>query len=103
MSVIFYVMKEEYDRLLEAEHVYGKSILKEAQGAPRLKQYGSNQYLYLQKREGQRVVYKYVGRADSPKAQKVLESVERRRKRERLLKMIRKDLKDVKKVLRGKI
>lgn len=103
MSVIFHIMKEEYDRLREAERVYAKSVRKEIQGAPRLKQFGRQQYLYLEKREGSRVIYKYVGRADRPKALKVLESVERRRKRQESLRKIRQDLKDVKKVLRGKI
>lgn len=103
MSIIFHIMKEEYDRLQEAERVYSESIRKEIHGAPRLKQYGNKRYLYLEKREGPKVVYEYVGSADSDKASKILESVKRRRKDQESLKKIRRDLKDVRKVLRGKI
>ena len=103
MSIIFHVMKEEYERLCEAERAYSKSIAKEVQGAPRVKRIGNNEYLYLEKREGAKVVDKYVGLADSKKALKVIESVKRRRKDMASLRRIRKDLKDVRKVLRGKI
>lgn len=96
-------MKEEYDRLLEAERVYRKSILREVKGAPRIKHNGNKDYLYLEKREGKKVVYKYVGDINSNKAIKAIASVKRRRKDQESLKRILKDLKDVKKVLRGKI
>ncbi len=103
MSIIFQIMKEEYDRLVEAEQVYQKGIQKEYEGSPRIKHIGNKDYLYLQKREGKRVVYRYIGNAESKKALSVIESVKRRRKDQEALKRIRHDLKDVRKVLRGKI
>lgn len=96
-------MKEEYDRLVEAEHVYRQSIRKESQGSPRIKHIGNKDYLYLEKREGKRVVYKYIGVVESKKACDIMVSVKRRKKDQEALKRIRNDLKDVKKVLRGKI
>ena len=103
MSIIFNIMKEEYDRLIEAEQVYRKSVEREIRGAPRIKHIGNKDYLYLEKRNGKKVVYEYVGSADSNKALKIIESVKRRRKDMEALRRVRKDLKDVKKVLRGKI
>jgi hypothetical protein len=49
------------------------------------------------------VVYQYVGDVESEKANEVFESLERRKNYEKSLKKAKADLKDVKKVLRGKI
>jgi hypothetical protein len=103
MSIIFHIMKEEYDRLLEAEHVYRKSVENAVQGAPRIKRIGNKDYLYLERRDGGKVVYDYVGHAGSQKADEVLAQVKQRRKDRDSLKKVLQDLKDVKKVLRGKI
>lgn len=103
MSIIFGIMKEEYDRLCEAERIYRKSVDSAVQGAPRIKHIGSKDYLYLERRDGQKVIYEYVGPAGNEKAAAVLNAVKRRRKDQESLKRIMLDLKDVKKVLRGKI
>jgi hypothetical protein len=103
MSIIFHILKEEYQRLIEAEHVYGKSVKSLVQGAPRIKHIGNKDYLYLERREGQKVVYDYVGPANGTKALEIIDQVTRRKKDQESLRKIRRDLKDVKKVLRGKI
>lgn len=103
MSIIFHIMQEEYERLCEAEKAYKAAAEKEVQGAPRIKHIGNRDYLYLQKRSGGKVVDNYVGPADSRKALDAVESVKRRRKHTESLRHVRKDLKDVRKVLRGKI
>ncbi len=103
MSIIFHIMKEEYDRLIEAESVYRKSVVNAVQGAPRIKHIGNKDYLYLERREGRKVVDEYVGPAESKKAVEILNIVKRRRKDQESLKKVLHDLKDVKKVLRGKI
>lgn len=103
MSIIFHIMKEENQRLLEAERVYLKHVNLEVKGSPRIKHFGKKDYLYVEKREGPKVVYDYIGPAGGEKALKVLESIKRRRKDAESLKKVRNDLKDVKKVLRGKI
>jgi|SRR5690554_44570 len=103
MSVIFHIMKEEYERLKEAENAYRKNISRELKGAPRIKHIGNKDYLYLEKREGAKVVYQYVGEVHSEKSISVMESVKRRKKNESSLKNVLRDLKDVKKVLHGKI
>jgi hypothetical protein len=103
MSIIFHIMHEEYERLLTAESVYLKSVEKAVQGSPRIKQIGNKNYLYLQKRDGQKVISDYIGPAQSKKAAEILDAVQRRRKNQESLNKIRSDLKDVKKVLSGKI
>lgn len=103
MSTIFHVMKEEYDRLIEAQKAYKCNIEKMPQGSPRIKHIRNCDYLYLARREGQKVIYDYMGPANSEHAHTILEQIQRRKRFETLLKDIQKNLKDVKKVLRGKI
>lgn len=103
MSIVFDIMKEELARLDEAERVYHKCVLSAVQGAPRIKRIGNNNYLYLERRHGDKVVYQYVGPAAAAKAVAVLDAVKRRRKDMLSLRRVRADLKDVRRVLRGKI
>jgi hypothetical protein len=103
MSIIFHIMQEEYYRLVEAEVVYRKSVESAVQGAPRIKHISNKDYLYLERRVGRKVVYKYVGPPDSEKALATLSAIKRRRKDQESLKKVLRDLKDVKRVLRGKI
>lgn len=103
MSTIFHVMKEEYDRLQEAERLYTGKIKELPKGKPRIKRINGSDYLYLNRREGTKIVDEYVGRADSDRAREILELVEKRDRYIQLRKDVRAQLKDVKKVLRGKI
>jgi hypothetical protein len=103
MNTVFHVIKEEYDRLLEAEQLYTGKIGDLPKGKPRIKQVNGTDYLYLNRREGAKIVDEYVGRADSDKAREVLALVEKRERFIQLRKDVRARLKNVKKVLRGKI
>ena len=103
MSTIFHVMKEEYERLIEADSAYRNNIAKMPLGSPRIKHIRNRDYLYLAHRTGAKVVYDYVGTVDSEKAKKTIVQIERRKRYEALLKDIHRNLRDVKKVLRGKI
>lgn len=103
MSTVFHVMKEEYDRLIEAEQAYRRQISKMPPGSIRVKHIRKGDYLYLAHRRGAKVVDDYIGPIDSPKAQKVILQVKKRKQYEQLLKEVKHSLKDVKKVLRGKI
>jgi hypothetical protein len=103
MSTIFHVMKEEYDRLIEADQAYRNNIKQMPHGSPRIKHIRKRDYLYLARRNGAKVAYDYIGPVDSEKSKKIIELVQRRKRFEGLLKDIHRNLKDVKKVLRGKI
>jgi hypothetical protein len=96
-------MKEEYDRLRDADRAYRHNIKQMPHGSPRIKHIRNRDYLYLAWRKGKKVIYDYVGAADSEQAKKIIEEVKKRRRFESLLKDIHSSLKDVKKVLRGKI
>lgn len=103
MSVIFHVLKEEFERLKETEASYNKAIKKMPRGTPRIRIKGKNSYLYLEYRDGEKIMHDYVGTEDSPKAKDIMEKIAQRRRYEKLLKDTKSALKDVRKALRGKI
>jgi hypothetical protein len=103
MSVIFHVLKEEFERLVETETSYTKAIAAMPRGTPRIRQMRKKKYLYLEFRDGDRVFHNYIGPQESEKAKDVLEKVAQRRRYEKLLKETNSALKDVRKALRGKI
>ncbi len=103
MSVIFHVLKEEFERLVETEKAYTKAIAALPRGAPRIRTVRKRNYLYLEYRQGKQVIHVYIGPQDSDKAKDIMEKVEQRRRYEKLLKETKLALKDVRKVLRGKI
>lgn len=103
MSIVFHILQEEYDRLNQASQAYKKEISAEVKGSVKIKHIGKNEYLYVQRREGKKVIQEYIGEFHSSKACAVVESISKRKKNEASLKRVLNDLKDVKKVLRGKI
>jgi hypothetical protein len=103
MAVIFHVLKEECERLIETEAAYAKAIAAMPQGTPHVRQLRKKSYLYLQHRKGKRVIHDYVGPADGEKAKEMLEKIDQRKRYEKLLKETRSALNDVRKALRGKI
>ncbi len=103
MSIVFHVMQEEYDRLNQALQAYKKNISAEVKGSVKVKRIGKNEYLYVQRRIGKKVIQEYIGEFHSSKARAVVESISKRKKNEASLKKVLNDLKEVEKVLRGKI
>lgn len=103
MAVIFHVLKEEFERLQETESGYSKAIADMPRGTPKIQQRRNKDYLYLEYRDGGKIIHDYIGPQDSEKAKDILEKVAQRKRYEKLLKETNTALKDVRKVLRGKI
>ena len=103
MSTVFHIMKDEFNRLKSAEEAYCKAMEGLPVGSARIKHLRNRDYLYLKRREGEKIITDYIGPVESEKAQKVLDLVRKRLKYTLLLKQIHRDLKEVQKVLRGKI
>ncbi len=102
MAVIFHVLKEELERLQEAELGYVKAIADMPRGTPRVQRRRNKKYLYLEYRDGNRVIHDYIGPLGSDKAKDAMEKVAQRKRYEKLLKETRTALKEVRKALRGK-
>jgi hypothetical protein len=103
MAVIFHVLKEEFERLQETESAYSKAIADMPRGTPRILTRRKKNYLYLEYRDGNRIIHDYIGPEDSDKAKNILEKVAQRKRYEKLLKESKSALKEVRKALRGKI
>ena len=106
MGLIFSIMKEEYGRLIEAIQFYKKKVDEEERnfkGSAKIRFRGKNKYLYLQRRDGGKIIHEYIGEIHSKRAIAAVESINKRKKHEEYLKDLSSTLKDVKKVLRGKI
>jgi hypothetical protein len=102
MSSVFHVLEEEFERLNEAKQAYEAAIERENQGAPQIKRVGRKDYLYLARRNGEKIRFNYIGHVEDKNARKVLDSVKKRREYEGLLKGVKNDLKEVRKALRGR-
>ena len=103
VGTIFQVMKEEYERLEEALQLYTDQINALPRSKPRIKQIRGNEYVYLNRRDGAKVVDEYIGKAGSEQVTAVLALVEKRDRLIQLRKQTMEKLREVKKVLRGKI
>jgi hypothetical protein len=103
MPAIFHVMKEEFQRLSRAESLYKHNIADLPQGTIRIKHLRNGAYMYLASRQGKHVVDRYVGPATSRKAKETARLVEKRKRLQALLKETKTALKDVRRVLRGKV
>ena len=103
MATIFHIMKEEFERLTRTEKMYRNQIQQLPKGTPRTKSIRRRSYLYLVHREGRKIVYDYIGASDSDKAKASMVQVEKRKRLQRLHSETKHMLKDVRKVLRGKV
>ncbi|HMA64107.1 MAG: hypothetical protein ACM31E_12445, partial [Fibrobacterota bacterium] len=91
------------NRLIDAEKAYSKAISNMPKGSPCVKRIRNGSYLYLERREGKKVIFEYIGSIESGKAKNVLVQIEKRKRFEKLLKEASATLHDIRKVLRRKI
>ncbi len=102
MSIIKDVITEELKRLKTLEKKYFREIHSLPKGAISKKVRNGNFYLYLTYRENRKVVSKYVGSWNSERAKSVIKQIEQRKKLEDKLKNVRRNLRELERVLSGK-
>jgi hypothetical protein len=100
VSAIKGVVSEEYQRLQQLRTKYEHELKKLPIGAMSIKKRGNSSYLYLAVRKGNRVIFNYIGSTSSDKADKIKKQIIIREKYRKILKKVKKDLKDVKGMLR---
>ncbi|MGD0822135.1 MAG: hypothetical protein ABSA71_15480 [Desulfomonilia bacterium] len=102
MSVMMGILEEERKRLEELLDFYRKKIEEAPRGSISAKERGGRRYLYLARREGEKVIFDYVGR-DVPEVRDALDNrIHQRREYQAKLRQVRENLKEVKRALRGK-
>ena len=102
MSVMMGILDEELKRLEELLDFYKKKIAEAPRGSISAKERGGKRYLYLARREGEKIIFDYVGR-DVPEVRDALnDRILRRKEYQAKLRQVRENLKEVKRALRGK-
>ena len=96
MNVIESVLLDEKHRNLRMQEQYKKEIEELPKGKLTLKKRKSGEYFYLVYREGRKVKYKYVGKD----ATDIEKQIEKRKHLEELLKKLKKEYKQIKKVVK---
>lgn len=100
MSVIQDVIKEEYNRLNSLMDVYDRKISECVKGSLSVKKRSGHSYYYLAYREEKKVKFIYVGKEGSPSVKDIAEKIEKRHRYEKMRKKSKKNLDEVRKLLR---
>jgi hypothetical protein len=90
------------ERLRREKQFYEAAIEREYQGAPQMRKVGRTTYLYIAKKIGTAPLFHYIGRLRDTHARKVVGSIKRRRRYEKLLRKVQGNLKRLGKGKKGK-
>ena len=99
MNMLKEMLREERQRNHDMQKVYRDEIERLPRGSVVIKRSGKKDYCYLQYREGNKVVSRYVGHADKHANQLRLQVADRR-EYERLLRRLRQEERYLEKALR---
>lgn len=96
MSILMEVFKEELDRLVRQQAVYSADLQELPKGYISKKNIRGKESYYLQYRDGDKIVSKYISANDLPD---VKEQIRRRKQLEASLRRVKEDQKKLRKVL----
>ena len=102
MSIVFGVLREEYERLRQLAAAYRDNIAKLPKGSLQIKQRQGHGYVYLTYREQRKVISQYIGKTGSPRVQELMQQITARKQYEQKLKQVSQDLQEIWQILHGK-
>jgi UDP-N-acetylenolpyruvoylglucosamine reductase len=102
MSYLKGVLQEEYERLKALLEKYNDEISALPHGSISIKKRNQKEYVYLAYRQRKNVKFEYIGSIFSEKSKNVVKKVRLRKEYEIKLKQVRKDLKEIEKVINGR-
>jgi hypothetical protein len=102
MSVIRGILEEECDRLEELSVFYKEKIAEAPRGSISVKERGGKKYIYLARREDNKIIFEYVGKDVIEVRNALNERIRQRKEYQAKLRQARENLKEVKRALRGK-
>ncbi|HOW88603.1 MAG TPA: hypothetical protein P5561_03590 [Candidatus Omnitrophota bacterium] len=100
MKVLKGILKEEEQRLKEAQGSYEREIGKLPKGSVQIKKIKERDYAYRAYRKGERVVYEYVGDLKPEELKDLGKKIELRQRYEEKLREVKANLKEVKRMIR---
>lgn len=95
MSIIKDILKDEKERLILLRNQIEEQISSLPKGSLSKKRRNNHFYYYLAYRKGRKVIFKYVGKENSSQVISLDEDIQKRRKFEKRLRDIKRDLKDI--------
>ena len=102
MGTLDGILKEELERLVAAEKSYLREIKKLPKGSIQIKRIKKIAYPYLVVRQGKKVVSKYLGHRSERELEKLKQAIAQRKKYERHLKEVKRNIKRISRMTRGK-
>lgn len=102
MEILNSVLNEELNRLRKLEKMYIKKISDYLKGSLIRKKIGNGVYYYLNYRENGKGVFKYIGKLDEKRLQELKNEISERRKFEKLLRNVMKDIRKLEKIVNAK-
>ena len=100
MKVLKGILKEEEQRLKEAQGSYEREIGKLPKGSVQIKKIKERDYAYRAYRQGERVVYEYVGDIKPEELKDLEKKIKLRRLYEQKLREVRQNLREVRRMVR---
>lgn len=101
MEILNGVLKEELERLKKLKKSYEEKIAELPRGSLIKKNIKGNIYYYLNYRKGKKGIFEYLGKLKKEEVDKMKKKIAERRKLVKLKRQVRKDIKDLKKMIHG--
>ncbi len=95
MSILDHVLQEEYERSERIKKAMEEELSHLQKGYISKKRISSKDYFYLQKREGSKIIGKYIAPEDLPN---IIKEVEKRRQLEKSIKDLERNMKKLRRV-----
>jgi len=102
MKILNGILLEEKERLLELEKIYKSKIQKLPKGSLIKKNIKGRNYYYLNYRLYKKQIFKYIGKMSEKEAKDLLAKIEERRKYEKIIRQLKKDIKEIEKKVKAK-
>lgn len=102
MGIVEGVLGEEYERLNSLMEKYRQEAARLPAGTVSIKEIRGNKYAYIARRVDGKLVFKYIGKASSPEVERIVGEVQKRREYESKMKLLKKDIKELKRALGGR-
>jgi len=100
MKILNDILKEELDRLTQLKKVYESKITKLPKGCLIKKNIKDHAYYYLNYRLGKKQIFRYIGKLSEKEIKDLLTGIEERRKFEKFLRQVKKDIKEIEKKIK---
>ena len=100
MKILNDILQEEKERLLKLEKMYKSKIKQLPKGSLIKKNIKGHEYYYLNYRVDKKQVFQYIGKLSEKEIKDLLTAIEERRKFEKFLRRVKKDIKEIEKKIK---